>query len=296
MTNTLMLTWPSWASWASWDEIQLARPIRIVALIVAAAVLTAFVRGLVKRATNRIITLPGADKERARVRQQAFGTVLRSTVVGIIWATVVIAIIGELGINIGAFVATATIIGGALAFGAQTLVRDAIAGFFVIAEDQYGVGDAVDLGHATGVVERITLRSARLRDGEGRIWHVPHGGVVRVANLSKSPKATIDIDVARTSHLDEIDSATQRLCDALASDAEVLGALIDKPISDGLIEVRDDRLVYRLSVATRAGENDRVRRRWRVLALGAFERGELVAPAAPSTVVHIGKEVGGIDL
>jgi moderate conductance mechanosensitive channel len=279
----------------AWEDVALARPLRVVALLVLAGVLTALVRGLVKRTTNRIITLPGADKERARVRQQAFGTVLRSTLVGLIWATVVIAIIGEIGINLGAFVATATIIGGALAFGAQTLVRDAIAGFFVIAEDQYGVGDAVDLGHATGVVERITLRSARLRDGEGRIWHVPHGGVVRVANLSKSPKATIDIDVARTSRLSDIDRATEQLCDALQSDLEIKSALIDLPTCDGLIEVRDDRLVYRLSVDTRAGENDRVRRRWRILALDAFQRGDLIAPPAPSTVVHIGKDSGSIE-
>jgi moderate conductance mechanosensitive channel len=281
-------------AWPVWEDVQSARPLRIVGLIVAAMVLTALVRGLVRRATTRIITLPGADKERARVRQQAFGTVLRSTVVGLIWSTVLIAVIGELGINLGAFVATATIIGGALAFGAQTLVRDAIAGFFVIAEDQYGVGDAVDLGHATGVVERITLRSARLRDGEGRIWHVPHGGVVRVANLSKSPKATLDIDVARSSHLDDIDAANLRLCQALASDPDVASALIDQPVSDGLIEVRDDRLVYRLSVSTRPGENDRVKRRWRILALAAFERGELTAPTAPTTVVHIGNP-GAID-
>ncbi len=279
----------------SWKDLELARPIRIAALIVGAALLTAVVRGIVRRTTNRVIALPGADRERARVRQHAFGTVLRSTIVGAIWATVIIAVIGELGINLGAFVATATVIGGALAFGAQTLVRDAIAGFFVIAEDQYGVGDAVDLGHAVGVVERITLRSARLRDAEGRIWHVPHGGVVRVGNLSKSPKAMIDIDVARTSQLHQIDTAMQRLCDALASDSDIASALIDRPSSDGLIEVRDDRLVYRLSVATRPGQNDVVRRKWRVLALAAFEHGELTAPAAPSTVVHIGKEGSSIE-
>src|SRR5258706_10743448 len=96
-----------------------------------------------------------------------------------------LAIISELGVNLGAFVAAATIIGGALAFGAQTIVRDFLAGIFVLVEDQYGVGDIVDLGLASGQVERVTLRSTRLRDDEGRVWHVPNGQVVRAGNLSQ---------------------------------------------------------------------------------------------------------------
>ena len=76
------------------------------------------------------------------------------------------------------------------------MIRDVIGGFFVLAEDQYGVGDDVDLGRASGSVERITLRSAQLlRDGDGRVWYVPHGGVVRVANLSKSAQAAITLEV-----------------------------------------------------------------------------------------------------
>ena len=133
---------------------------------------------------------------RAGARQRALTSALRSALLGLVWAAAVITIISEVGVNIGAFVATATVVGGAVAFGAQTLVRDLIAGFFVLAEDQYGAGDIVDVGLASGVVEQITLRSVRLRDSEGQIWYVPHGGVSRVGNLSKATSVLLDVEVA----------------------------------------------------------------------------------------------------
>ncbi len=279
---------PAWVT--RLDDLHLLTPLRVLAMVSLAFVLTALVGRVITRLTKRVVSLPGSDRDRARARQHAMGTVLRSTVIGVIWAIVVITIVSEIGINIGAFVATATVVGGAIAFGAQTLVRDAIAGFFVIAEDQYGVGDSVDVGHATGVVERITLRSVRLRDFEGRIWYVPHGGVVRTANLSKSPRANLDLEVARTSDLAQVHAAATQLCESLAQDASLVGSLIGTPTVEGLIDVRDDRLVYRVAVETRPGANDRVRKRWRVLALESFQRGQLLAPAAPATVINVNRE------
>ncbi len=182
--------------------------------------------------------------------------------------------------------ATATVVGGAVAFGAQQLVRDLISGFFVLAEDQYGVGDQVDVGHATGVVERITLRSVRMRDGHGGVWHVPHGGVLRVANLSKASLALLDIEVSRSMSLAELDQQAHRLCAALAAHPLAGPKLIGVPTPVGLVDVHDDRLVYRLSASTEAGQQDGVRRTWRGLVVLAFEAGDLVAPnSAPTTTL-----------
>jgi moderate conductance mechanosensitive channel len=267
-------------------DLHLITPLRILGMVLIAITLTIATRVLIQRLAKRVISIPGADRERSKVRQQALGTVMRSTIVGLIWAITIITVISETGVNIGAFVATATVVGGAIAFGAQTLVRDAIAGMFVIAEDQYGVGDQVDVGHATGTVERITLRSVRLRDGDGRVWHVPHGGIVRTANLSKSPKAVLDLEVARTTQLDGLEQAAMALCRALAADTRVSGVLLSAPTRDGIIAVKDDRLIYRLSVVTRPGQHDDVRQRWQVLALHSFEDGSLTAPIAPSTIVE----------
>jgi small conductance mechanosensitive channel len=269
------------------DDLHLLTPLRVLLIVAIAVLLTGLLRIAVRRLTKRTIGLPGVDRARADARQQAMGGVLRSSLVGVIWSVALITIVSEVGVNVGAFIATATVIGGAIAFGAQTLVRDAIGGFFVLAEDQYGVGDQVDLGLASGEVERINLRSVRLRDSEGRVWHVPHGNVQRVANLSKSSTALLDLEVARDSDLDAITAVADDLAAALAADATAGPLLVGDPHTVGLIDARDDRLVVRVSARTKPGRHDEVRRIWRLVAVRAYQDGRLAAPPAPTTVVHL---------
>jgi small conductance mechanosensitive channel len=259
---------------------------RIVGIIVAAIILTILLRWLVGRLLSRTIPVPGTDPTRAYARQRALRTVLASSVVGVIWAIAVISIIDELGINVTGFVATTAVIGGAIAFGAQTLIRDVIAGFFVLAEDQYGVGDRVDLGHASGVVERISLRSVRLHDGVGRVWHVPHGNVVRVANLSKTSLAVLELQVARDSDPVVVEQVAARLGRRLRQDAVVGPLLTGDPRVVGLTDMLDDRLIYRVVAPTTPGVEDDVRRVWRSLALGAFREGQLRDPLSAERVAH----------
>jgi small-conductance mechanosensitive channel len=174
-----------------------------------------------------------------------------------------------------------------VAFGAQTLIRDVIAGLFVLAEDQYGVGDSVDLGLAVGEVERITLRSVRLRDWEGRVWHVAHGNVLRVANLSKTSVALLRLDLARDSDLVEVEGVVARLIEQLREVSTVGPKLTADPTIVGVTEVRDDRLVYLVSAPTMPGMRDEVGRAWHRLALMAFRDGELTPPRAPPTFADI---------
>jgi small conductance mechanosensitive channel len=263
------------------DEWHLLTPLRVLLVIVVAVVLTMLLKRVVHRLLDRTLHLTERFERndlRAQGRQRALASSLRSSLVGVIWAIAVITIVGEVGVNIGAFVATATVVGGAIAFGAQTLVRDVIAGFFVLAEDQYGVGDDVDLGHAAGSVERITLRSARVRDVDGRVWFVPHGNVVRVANLSKAAQATLTVEVSRRSSIARVDEAAAALCTELAGDAVAAPLLAGDPRVVGLTEVLDDRLVYKLVVPTKPGGQDTVCRIWRVKALAAFSDGRFTAP------------------
>jgi small-conductance mechanosensitive channel len=260
------------------DELHLLTPLRIAAIVVVAIILTLVMRTVINRVLGRTLGLAGAERSRAEARQRALASALKSAVVGVIWGTAVITVIGEVGINIGGVIATATIIGGAVAFGAQTLIRDLIAGLFVLAEDQYGVGDQVDLGYATGQVERITLRSVRLRDGEGRVWHMAHGNVMRVANLSKSSLALLDLEVARDTDLAVVEEVAARLGRELGEDAAASSFMTGAPTNVGLTEVRDDRLVYRIAVPTLPGRHDEVRQAWRRLALSAFRSGDLRRP------------------
>jgi len=267
------------------DDLHLLTPLRIVAIVVVAVLITLAIRVVVGRLLRRSFVLPGSDPERAGARQRALASALRSALFGVVWAAAVITIVSEIGINIGAFVATATVVGGAVAFGAQTLVRDVIAGFFVLAEDQYGTGDSVDVGLATGVVERITLRSVRLRDGEGKIWYVPHGGVARVANLSKTTVVQLHLQVARHSTLADLHRVATALGERLT---QVAGErLTAPPTVVGLIDLADDRIVYGVAVQIHPGRQDDVRHAWRVLVLEAFERGDLTPPDSPTTIVRV---------
>jgi moderate conductance mechanosensitive channel len=276
---------PSWIT--RLDDLHLLTPLRILVIVVVAVVIAIVLRSVVTRLLRRTVGLPGADRTRVDARQQALASALRSAVVGVVWGTAVITIISELGVNIGGVIATATVIGGAVAFGAQTLIRDVIAGMFVLAEDQYGVGDSVDLGHASGVVERITLRSVRLRDGEGKVWHVAHGNVMCVANVSKSSTVLLDLELDRSSDLGVVAEVATRLGEHLREHPSAGPVLTGDATVVGVTDVRDDRLVYRVTAPTLPGAHDQVRQVWRVLALDAFRKGALRAPPGPPTVAYI---------
>lgn len=269
------------------DELHLLTPLRILAIVIVAIVVAVVLRTVVTRLLSRTLGLPGTDRTRADARQRALASALRSAVVGVVWSTAIITIISELGVNIGGVIATATVIGGAVAFGAQTLIRDVIAGLFVLAEDQYGVGDSVDLGYATGVVERITLRSVRLRDGEGKVWHVAHGNVLCVANLSKSATVLLDVEVDRGSDLEVVEEVVTRLASKLRGHPSA-GPIVTGDVTVvGVADVLDDRLVFRLTAPTLPGRRDQVRQAWRVLVLEAFREGELQGPPGPPTMTYV---------
>lgn len=269
------------------DQLHLLTALRVVITVALAWALTVAVRRVVRRMVSRTIGLPGVDPARAEARQRALVGALRGVVVGVIWTVAIITIVSQMGINIGAFVATATVVGGAAAFGAQQLVRDVIAGLFVLAEDQYGVGDEVDLGLASGTVERITLRSVRLNDSDGRIWTVPHGGVPRSANLSKESVAMLDIEVSRSTPFDVLMAEAAAVCDQLATASVAVPLMVGAPTVAGVVKITDDRLVCRVKVRTVPGGADKVKSVLRELVLRAFEAGRLTVPTPTGPVVQV---------
>jgi small conductance mechanosensitive channel len=115
------------------------------------------------------------------------GSVLANVITWTVFTLAVTMILSELGVAVGALIAGAGIIGAAIGFGAQNLVRDFLSGLFIVLEDQYGVGDKVDLGEASGVVENVGLRVTKLRDSNGTVWFVRNGEILRVGNLSAKP-------------------------------------------------------------------------------------------------------------
>jgi small-conductance mechanosensitive channel len=161
--------------------------------------------------SHQEIAAAAADAERALVderRQQrvrALGSILRSAASVTVFSIAGVVILGDLGINLAPLLASAGVVGIAVGFGAQNLVRDYLSGIFMLLEDQYGVGDVITIGDATGTVETVTLRITRMRDVNGIVWHVRNGAIEQVGNESQGwARAVIDFPVPYTADLTTI--------------------------------------------------------------------------------------------
>ncbi|HZO65576.1 MAG: mechanosensitive ion channel family protein [Kribbellaceae bacterium] len=186
-----------------WTDDVVMVPARIAALVIGFFVLRWLLHRVINRMARRTAggTVPGvlarsrrATKfveenllsERRQQRAETMASLLRSVATTVLASVLVVMVLAQLGFDILPVVASASIIGVALAFGAQTLVKDFLSGIFMILEDQYGVGDFIDMDEASGTVEAVGLRVTRLRDNDGTIWYVRNGEVMRVGNLSQS--------------------------------------------------------------------------------------------------------------
>jgi small conductance mechanosensitive channel len=171
-------------------------------------------------------------------------------------------ILGEVGFDLGPFIAGAGIIGVALGFGAQGLVKDFLSGIFMIMEDQYGVGDVVDLGAASGTVEAVGLRVTRLRDASGTLWYARNGEVLRVGNHSQGfAQVTVDLPVPYGSDVDEAGAAMQAAADELVAEEEYADAVLEEPRLLGVEQIDVEKgVVLRLTVKVKATEQWRMAR------------------------------------
>lgn len=180
--------------WHDWSTL-----IRIALIVIGSVVLRAILLISVKRVITGIIggakakNGNGSALAQARIVQRArtMGSVLGNLITWTVYTIAATMLLSELGVAVGALIAGAGIVGAALGFGAQNLVRDILSGLFIVLEDQYGVGDKVDLGEASGTVENVGLRVTQLRDTKGTLWYVRNGEILRVGNSSHkkaSPK------------------------------------------------------------------------------------------------------------
>lgn len=174
-----------------WDWFS-GEPLQVALIIAAAAVARWLLARLVNRISKRAVALrvrtgeqDSARAERVRVRALSITVLLNRTVAATIYALAIVMALSVFGINIAPIVASAGVVGVALGFGAQELVKDFIAGIFITVEDQYGAGDHVDLGAVQGVVEEVGLRVTRVRAEDGTIWYVRNGQIARVGNRTQ---------------------------------------------------------------------------------------------------------------
>ncbi len=169
----------------------------------------------------------------------------------IVFGVAFTTILGELGINLAPIVASAGILGVAVGFGAQNLVRDFLTGVFMILEDQYGVGDVVDIGPATGTVEGVGLRTTRIRDVNGTVWYVRNGAIDRTGNMSQGfAVAVIDVPLAFGTPVEPVRAIMQRVGDEVHNDPAFTDDIEDEPEVVGVEAMNRDGLTLRLTMKT----------------------------------------------
>jgi small conductance mechanosensitive channel len=275
----------------------LTKPLKILMIIVIAFL----VRLLLRRLINRVTTLPktggklpsllrplrerapevlgSAVIERRRQRATTIGSVLKSMATFLIYGLAFILVLGELGLNLGPIIASAGIIGVAIGFGAQNLVRDFLSGIFMMIEDQYGVGDVVDIGEATGTVEAVGLRITTLRDLKGTVWYVRNGEVLRVGNSSQGfAVAVVDVPLGYSA---DVERASTVLMEAAstATESEALQAnILEPPEMLGVESVTPEGIQLRLTVKVRPGKQWLVQRALRGQLLAALEEAGFEPP------------------
>ena len=248
------------------------------------------VRWLLHRVIDRIVrqassgVLPDRIGRRVQ-RAQTMGSLLKSIVSGVVFTVIVLMFISELGYDIAPLIASAGIIGVALGFGSQALVKDFLSGIFMIFEDQYGVGDEVDLGEASGTVEAVSLRVTRLRDVNGTVWYVRNGEILRVGNMSQNwARTVLDIRVAYGEDLARVQRVLGDVAHDLWEDDEFTGRVIEEPSVWGVQELGVDGVVVRLALKTAPLEQWAVAREMRARIKARFDHEGIEMPFSQQVV------------
>ena len=242
--------------------------LRWILLIIVRRVVTTVTTGVKKReGAADTKALDASPLARARIVQRArtIGLVLSNLITAGLTISALIAILSELGIAIGALAAGAGILGAALGFGAQSLVKDFLAGLFMVVEDQFGVGDFVDLGTATGVVESIRLRVTQVRDPEGTVWYVRNGEILRVGNTSQGwSRIILDLPLAYEADLEKAKKALESAAAKVAETPGLKTSLIGKAEVWGVQALAGEGIVFRMVQQVRPSKKDAIARALRL--------------------------------
>ncbi|MGB3770389.1 MAG: mechanosensitive ion channel family protein [Rhodococcus sp. (in: high G+C Gram-positive bacteria)] len=217
--------------------------------------------------------------ERRSQRARTIGSVLKSAVSVAILVWFVLSALAIVGVNVAPFIASAGIVGVALGFGAQNLVRDFLSGIFMLLEDQYGVGDIVDLGEATGTVETVGLRVTTVRDISGTLWYVRNGEVLRVGNMSQGHAvAVLDLPVSHKANIDVACEVAERTAQDSIDRGAFADDILEAPQMLGVDAVTADTVTLRLTIKVRPGRQWAVQRQLHRQILEAFDDADIPAP------------------
>ncbi|MFJ9176528.1 mechanosensitive ion channel family protein [Streptomyces sp. NPDC102360] len=292
-------------------------PLRILLIVLGAVLVRALAQRAITRTVNKVLEANEHDseprrttrgpavlqrdatraQERREQRARTIGSVLSSIVTIVVSVMGLAMILDQIGIALGPLLASAGVVGLAIGFGAQSLVADYLAGMLIMIEDQYGVGDSVDLGEAIGEVEHVGLRLTQVRDLNGGLWHIRNGEIMRVRNDSQEwARAVLDVSVAYDSNLEKVFAVLEETGMSLRSDHDYKGVLLEDPSVWGVQSIEADGIVVRLVVKTAPLKQWAVTRELRRRAKEALDAAGIELPFPQRAVwVRGGKEADAQD-
>jgi small conductance mechanosensitive channel len=244
----------------------------------------AILKPLKERAPSAFLEAAALLSERRTQRAQTIGSVLRSITSAAIFTIAVMTILGEVGLNLAPLIASAGIAGVAIGFGAQNLVKDFLSGMFMMLEDQYGVGDVVDLGEASGTVESVGLRVTTVRDSAGVVWYIRNGEIVRVGNKSQGwAMVNVDVPVPFGTDIERTQQVMQEAADTLAGDDEWKNDLLAPPEALGVEQITGTGLTLRVNAKTTSAAQWRVARELRRRVTEALDDAKIQSGTATAS-------------
>lgn len=285
-------------NWTSLNELlslALAKSAQIALIVIGAFLLRYYLHRLITRLTRSNGRGPkllrplkerfgdtaslAAQSERRQQRALTLGSVLKSIMSFVVFGLAVMYILQQLGVELAPILASAGVLGVAVAFGAQNLVRDFLSGMFMMVEDQYGVGDYVDLGEANGTVESVGLRVTTLRDMYGTVWYVRNGEILRVGNSSQGfAFAVIDLPLSHRSDIEKaVEVATDVATEAAAREP-LAKDVLEAPQMLGVNQITSDTVTLRLTAKVRPGQQWAVQRRLRADIKRAYDAEDILPP------------------
>lgn len=288
------------------------RPLRIILILLAAWIIKKVAHKLVERSVARLVRQNESNTEeqlesagkldfgsraakainmiherqaRSAQRIETIADVLKSLATALIMLVAALLCLSELNIDLAPLIAGAGIAGLAVGFGAQSLVKDFLAGIFILVEDQFGVGDVVDVGETSGTIEKVSLRTTTLRDVSGVVWTVPNGEIHRTANHSQLwSRAILDIGVSYDTDIDQASEIMKSVADELWRENREDATILEEPSVWGVQELGNDAVVIRLVVKTDPSEQWGVGRILRARIKKAFDDVGIEIPFPQRTV------------
>ncbi|WP_076259435.1 mechanosensitive ion channel family protein [Intrasporangium flavum] len=284
-------------SWTEVGDWLVGTPLLIIVTIVLGIV----VRWLVHRLINRVVATAaskraerlagmlggrrapssvGAANARHVQRTQTMGALLKSITTFVVFGVTGLTVLSLVGIPLTPILTSAGVGGVALAFGAQSLVKDFLSGVFMIIEDQYGVGDVVDTGEAVGTVENVSLRITQLRDAQGMTWYVRNGEIIRIGNKTQGwSTAMVDIPIAYDQDVEKAIGVIRDVVSVMDDDDRWRDILLEEPNVVGVESMSAGVITIRVLAKTVANEQFAIQREIREQVKGALDRAGIKSPS-----------------